>query len=326
MRLASGTALTDVDFPLLGVSRVSVRGQLIYPDGSELATGSVIMSPESIEGLGLGAGRAALVRPDGTFEFVNVSPGGYGLRASARTVRAGPALFASFHKEDISNAMMSFNRGPDLFGQVEIAGSGTQPAPVLTDLWVSTPMADGSIGPGLTRSQLLADGSFSLTSPAGTRVMRLEGMPSPWSLEAVFYQGRDVIDVPFDLQSGEDRVRIRLILTDRASRLVGVVQDGNGNAMTDRAIVALPINSAYWQPGSRHVQLTYPDSTGRYEIVGLPAGAYLVAAVAGISAGDLYELAIFQEIAAAGTEALIEAAETTTLDLVLTLELDRLAH
>jgi hypothetical protein len=43
----------------------------------------------------------------------------------------------------------------------------------------------------------------------------------------------------------EERVRIRLILTNRASRLVGVVQDGDGNAMTDRAIVALPVNSAY---------------------------------------------------------------------------------
>ena len=94
----------------------------------------------------------------------------------------------------------------------------------------------------------------------------------------------------------------------------------------DRAIVALPVNPAYWRPGSRHIQLTYPDASGRYEIVGLPADIYLVAAIAGISAGDLYDLPIFQEIAAAGTEALVEADETTTLDLVLTLERNRLAN
>ena len=297
VRLASGTTLTAVDFPLLGVSRVSVRGRLVFPDNTELATGSVIMSPESVEGLGLGAGLAGLVRPDGTFEFANVSPGSYGLRASARTVRAGPALFASFQLEvqndDISNATMFFNRGANLFGQVEIAGNGAQPPPALTDLWVSAPMADGSMGSGLTRSQVLDDGSFSLASPAGTRVIRLEGLPSPWSLEAVIYQGRDIIDLPFNLRSGDERVRIRLVLTNRASRLVGVVQDGDGNAITERAIVALPINSAYWQPGSRHIQLTYPDSYGRYEILGLPAGVYLVAAVAGISAGDLYDLEIW---------------------------------
>ena len=330
VRLASGATLTAVDFPLRGVSRVSVRGRLINPDESELATGSVTMSPESVEGLGLGTGQAALVRPDGTFEFSNVSPGDYRLRASARTVRAGPALFASFHlevqNEDISNAVLFFNRGANLFGQVEITGSGTQPPPVLTDLWVSAPMADGSMGSGLTRSQVRGNGSFSLASPEGNRVIRLEGLPDPWSLEAVLYQGRNVIDVPFDLRSGQERERIRLILTDRASRLVGVVQDEDGNAITERAIVALPVNSAYWRPGSRHIQLTYPDTSGRYEIVGLPAGVYLVAAIAGISAGDPYDLAIFQEIAAAGTEALVEAGETTTLDLVLTLERNRLAN
>jgi hypothetical protein len=50
VRLESGTTLTDVDFSLLGVSRVSVRGQLVHPNNSELATGSVILSPESIAG------------------------------------------------------------------------------------------------------------------------------------------------------------------------------------------------------------------------------------------------------------------------------------
>ena len=83
--------------------------------------------------------------------------------------------------------------------------------------------------------------------------------------------------------------------------------------------MALPINSAFWRPGSRHVQLTHPDVSGRYEIVGLPAGGYLVAAVDGMNIGDLYDLGVFQEIAAAGTETLVEAGETTTLDLVVTL-------
>ena len=39
-----------------------------------------------------------------------------------------------------------------------------------------------------------------------------------------------------------------------------------------------------------------------------------------------YDLAIFPEIAAAGTEDLVKAGETTTLDLVLTPETNRLAN
>ena len=329
VRLASGATLTDVDFPLLDVSHVSVLGRLINPDDGELATGAVIMSPESDEGLRLGMAQAAIVRPDGTFEFTDVSPGIYRLRANARTIRSGPALFASFRlavqNVDISGAALSLSRGANLFGQVEIAGGTSQPQPVMTDLWVSAPMADGSMGSGLTRSQVRGDGSFSLVSPRGNRVIRLEGLPDPWSLETVFYQGLNVIDVPFELRSGDAREQIRMVLTDRTSRLVGLVQDEDGNAITDRAVVALPINSAFWRPGSRHVRLTYPDLSGRYEIVGLPAGGYVVAVVDGITSGDLYDLAVFQEIATAGTETLMEVGETTTLDLVLTRGGNRLA-
>ena len=330
VRLTSGATLTAVSFPLAKNSRVSVRGRLINPDDGTLATGSMVMRPESSEGLGMGATEAAVVRPDGTFEFTNVTLGDYRLRASARTVRPGPPLFASFHLEvesvDISNAVLFFNRGVTISGRVEFAGSTTHPRPDMADLWISAPIADGVIGSGLTRGQVLRNGSFSLATPEGRRVIRLEGLAAPWSLEAVFYQGRNVIDVPFDLRTGDKRERIRLVLTDQASRLVGVVRDDDGNAINDRAIMALPVNPAFWRPGNRHVQLTYPNVSGRYEIVGLPAGGYLIAAVVGISAGDLYDLAIFQEIAAAGTEALVDAGVTTTLDLVLTLGGNQLAH
>ena len=330
VRVVSGATVTAIDFSLLGVVRVSVSGRLFNPDDRELATGSVILSPAANDGMGLGTAQATVVRPDGTFEFSNVSPGAYLLRGSARTIRPGPTLFGSFHLDvtdvDIPNTVLALNRGASLFGQVEVAGGATRPQPVLTDLWVSAPMGDGSMGSGLTRSRVLASGGFSLATPDGTRVIRLEGLPNPWSLEAVMYQGRNVIDLPFDLRSGEQRDRIRLVLTDRPSRLQGVLQGQNGNAVTDLAIVALPFNPAFWRPGSRHVQLTYPDLSGRYQIVGLPTGVYLVAAVAGIGIGDLYDQAIFQEIAAAGTETQIEAGETTTLDLVLERESNRRAN
>ena len=107
------------------------------------------------------------------------------------------------------------------------------------------------------------------------------------------------------------------MLTNRVSRLTGTVQDGSGNPVIDRTVVAVPVNDTYWHPGNRHIRVTYPDATGRYDFVGLPAGGYLVAAVVGIHRADLYERAVFQEIAAAGTRTLIEAAGTTTLDVVV---------
>ncbi len=106
-------------------------------------------------------------------------------------------------------------------------------------------MTDNATGSGLTRSRVVADGSFSLATPEGTRVIRLEEVPSPWSLESVFYQVRNVIDVVSALRSGDCRERITLVLTDHTSRVVGTVQDEDGDAVANRASVALPVNPAF---------------------------------------------------------------------------------
>jgi hypothetical protein len=157
-----------------------------------------------------------------------------------------------------------------------------------------------------------------LETPDGQRVIRLDGLPPPWSLASAVYEERDRIDIPFNLWSGDTREGVRLVVTDRITRLTGTVHDQQGRVATDPAVVALPVNPALWQPRGRHVRLTYPDASGRYTMTGLPAGAYLVSVVPGIYEGDLYGAAMLQEIAAAGVEVAIEAGEITTFDLTLT--------
>lgn len=318
VQLSFGGTRTDINFALVGAPTVTVRGQLVNPDGVELATASVTMSPESNDGLGLGVANAVLARPDGSFEFANVPPGDYRLRANGRTSQPGPALFGSFElvvrDSDVGNAVVYLNPGARLFGQVDIADGATTLAPRWTELWVSAPLADGEMGSGLTRSQLVEDGRFDLTTPEGHRVVRLEGLEAPWSLESVLYRGRNVIDIPFELQSGGEPERVRLVLTDQASRLTGTVHDQHGHPITDRAVIALPINPTFRHPGSRHVRLTYPDLSGRYDVSGLPAGVYLVAALSGIQEGDLYDASMFQEISAAGAEVVIETGAVSTFD------------
>jgi hypothetical protein len=319
VRLSAGGELTNVDFPLVGAARVTVTGQLERPRRTRLATGSVIMSPESNDGLGLGIARPAVVRPDGTFEFSNVPPGNYRLRASARTSRPGPALFGSHPLvvgiSDVRDVELVLSPGARLVGVVETDSAVTAPVPPLDGVWVSAPAFDGTMGSGVTRSQVDEEGRFTLETPDGRRIIRLGGLPAPWSLQSVLYEGRNVIDAPFELQFGDERERIRLVITDQASRLTGTVQDEQGHPVTDPAVVALPVDPTRRYVGSAHLRVTYPDRSCRYELVWLPAGGYLLSAYTGIREADLYEVAVFREIAAVGTAVVIEAAERTTLDL-----------
>jgi len=78
---------------------------------------------------------------------------------------------------DVSDALLSLTPGISLFGRVEIATGVSPPPSVIGKLWFSAPMADSATGSGLTLSRVVADGSFSLATPEGTRVIRLEEVP-----------------------------------------------------------------------------------------------------------------------------------------------------
>ena len=120
---------------------------------------------------------------------------------------------------------------------------------------------------------------------------------------------------PLALGKGEQVRNIRLVLTDRITRLTGTVRDENREIVTDRTVVALPANVLLRRPRGRHVRLAYPDLNGQYQIQGLPAGLYLVAAVDEINESDLYEMEILERVASGAVPVLLRQGETTTLDL-----------
>ena len=82
---------------------------------------------------------------------------------------------------------------------------------------------------------------------------------------------------------------IQVVLTDRITRLTGTVRDENREVVSDHTVVALSADAMSRRPRGRHVRLAYPDLNGQYQIQGLPAGLYLVAAAEEINEIDLYE-------------------------------------
>ena len=163
----------------------------------------------------------------------------------------------------------------------------------LTQILVSAPAIDGTMFGGEPQGRVEPDGTFRLDSVlAGERFIRVDSLPEAWSLQTVYYRGRDITDTPLALGKGEQVRNIRLVLTDRITRLTGAVRDENREIVTDHTVVTLPANAMLRRPRGHHVRLAYPDLNGQYQIQGLPAGLYLVAAVAELNESDLYEMEI----------------------------------
>ena len=238
--LSSGGLVSAIEFEVQTVAQVRVGGRLLSPQGSDLRSGAVTLSPESRGGVDLGPTLAATVTPNGQFEFEQVPAGTYRIRAQASDYSSLAAvfgtLFITVEGNDLTNLALSLNRGTRLEGQIELVPSaGTSPPADLSGIWVNTPMADGALSWGMATTRAAGDGTFRFDSPEGARVIRLRELPPPWTLDRVLHRGRDITDSPLDFVQGASHTAVRVILTDRSGRLTGLVTDASGEPVREPA-------------------------------------------------------------------------------------------
>ena len=118
-----------------------------------------------------------------------------------------------------------------------------------------------------------ADGSFVLSDIGdGARLIRMNRLPDGLQLEAVYLEGRDVIDTPLEFVGGQTVSGVTLVLTDHITELTGMVHDDRGDALREFTVIAFPTDERLWQPQSRHIKASRPDQNALYRIRGLPPG------------------------------------------------------
>jgi hypothetical protein len=120
--------------------------------------------------------------------------------------------------------------------------------------------------------------------PPGDYAIRLSPALAGWSLESIFASKR--LADRLHVKPGEPIDDLVLTVTDRATTLSGSVVDQQGAPRFDRRILVFAAAPAWWGPGSRRVVWAQPDTRGRFVVQGLPAGDYLIAAVADASGAD----------------------------------------
>jgi hypothetical protein len=271
IRLAAGEERQGVDFRLVPVRTIRVRGHIapLPPVPQEV---NVMLTPRGGWGaasFSLGPRPPGRVDAKGAFEIPNVTPGSYLLTAMA--IRDGNPLWARLPVEagsdNIDGLELALRPNVDLKGRARFDGDAP-PGLDLTSLSVTLTPLQASMGfAGLIRSALDAGGSFQLPNVApGDYRLNIDPLGGDTYVKAVRYGGADVAGRPVSI--GETPGTFEVVLSAAGARVEGVVTE-DGNPAAGALVTAIPDSGL---PSLRKVGQT--GRNGRFTLRGLAPGGY----------------------------------------------------
>lgn len=317
-----GKEAARIEFKLQFVRPAAVSGRIFTAEGRRLLTGAVIMTGTGNTPTAAVASEDVLLFPDGRFVFQRVPPGRYVLRGRGETEGGGVTLFATFlvavEGRNVDNVALQLTRGAVVEGSVELLSPRTERVPARSALRVRAPFIDGtSFGDAVT-GDVDSGGRFQIRGlMPGAHVIMVEGLVEPWTLERVMVRGQNLTDAPLDVESGEHVRDVRIIVSDAASQVAGIVRDRRGVPMVGATVIACAESARFWTPGNRRLRTIRSGFDGRYEIRGLPAGDYRLIAVAGLDEAETLRHEALQQMVAAASPLTLEPRGARTLDLAL---------
>jgi hypothetical protein len=315
--------LTLTSLSLTGQPLARVSGRIAAADGRRLLSAAVMLTTVDDTSTAAVPPDDVTIFPDGRFTFGRVPPGSYQLRARAQSQDKGTAMFATFglavEGRDISNLTLVLEPGALLDGRLDVENRHRTTQPALSTLMVRAPLTDGSgYGDALTGA-VQKDGSFVIRGlMPGTHHVNVDGLGDKWALKQVTLRGRDITDQPFDV-AGQAVRDVRVTIVDEVSELTGDVRDHQDRPAADIAVLIFSAAPQYWIRHGRRVRLVRTNADGRFDVRGLPPGAYLAIAAASIADARGRLPKSLEPLRASATRLEIPAdASPTTVSLRLT--------
>jgi hypothetical protein len=331
-----GTAVDSAGRPLTG-----------RPDG---ARGSVMLTSHDEPN----SGRGGVMRPDGTFEIINVTPGEYDLVAMLQhgdgsdSEREGAFVPVTVNGNDVTMSIQT-NTGATLSGRVIVEGRDaaaalTPPAGAVhrTPTTVSAhpgPNPTSFIGSYPRSAEVADDGGFELKGLRGRSIVLTANNPRA-ILKAVLRGGQDVTAKPMLLRGTERVTDIQILLTTDVAILHGVVTNSSGESAPDVTVIVFPDDPDRWFQASPFIVLartlasvptlraqrtaapgqppTWAPVVGGFSVGRLLPGRYFVAALPGTNASmSLVDRESLQRLSATAASVTLGAGEPVTVQVRL---------
>ena len=187
---------------------------------------------------------------------------------------------------DDTSLTLTLGSGAHITGRVVFEGSSALPALTNVRLGVRGVGPDTAVPPpGLSNGPVTVkgDGSFELNGVIGTIELQAAAPVHGWTLRAVRYGDRDLLDEPLTLTGGEEIAGVQIVFTDQLATLSGTAVDNEGRPSPGCTIALFP-NDGRIRFGSRRTRLLRADLNGRFSVADLPTGSYLAAATPDVDA------------------------------------------
>lgn len=292
--LKAGQEMGGANFALVVARMARVRGRALNSRGEPVSRAMLMLSPADpllASNFGMNMNNA-MVGPDGSFQFANVSPGRYNLNVRPMNGQGTNEEFAvlplTVGNDDLDNVMVTTSLGATAKGVVT-TDDGSVPSfrPDQVQIFPQpAEMGTNLMGGGPTKVN--DDFTFEITSLFERRLVRASiGQNSGWFLKAVIYDGEDVTDRGVEFAPGRAYEGLEIVFSRRTTDLSGLVSDDRGKPVLDATVVIFPANREHWTYASRFLRTARPDTNGRYNIKSLPPGEhYLIIAVQNLESGQ----------------------------------------
>jgi hypothetical protein len=326
--VAAGDERQNVDFRFELVQTARVEGTVVASDGQAVTAGSVILTTAGANVLRTAT--STRITPDGRFAFPDAMPGAFMVLSQGSGPTAGQYAQAIIEVDGADVLGVQLTMRPLLSFSGTLAFRGAMTAPVLAGrripLRALAPNASGS-GPAITPTT--ATGAFTVTNVFPGRYViggPLAFGPTndsvTWALESVVVDGRDVTDLPIDINADTLPKDVVITFSDRCQELSGRLTRSTGAPVPEHTIIVFPADKSYWVSGSRRIVVTRPGTDGRFALSGagpttLPPGNYLLAAVTDIDRDEQFDPAFLSALIPASVPITLQPGEKKVQDLVI---------
>lgn len=333
--LHTGEERTGVDLQLKLVSTSRVSGIVTGPDGPLTVGLSLTVNADDLSTDTNLETATTWSDAAGRFTFPGAPAGSYLLRvvkvppgpgrgAPPPSGPIGPTLWAtqpvSVDTSDIRDLVVTLRPGFRVAGRLRFDDTANQPAPDLVRrMTVAFDSADGRPLPAIAigRGLFDAEGQFSgYQLPPGRYYLRVNNPPPGWTLKSATIDGQDVSNVPLKVEHDVNGVVVTF--TDHPAEVNGQTQDASGARDAAATVLIFPAESASWSDygtNPRRLRSIRVDKDGSYRAVGIPAGDYLVVAIADEATSDWQDPKTLQALARVATAVTLAEGEARSLIL-----------